>query len=137
MSNIDTIKELYKAFGEGRIDTILSRLADDVVWEYPETSTSVPWLQSRYGREAAAGFFESLSEMELRKFDPHTFLEGPDVVVALIDVEFVVKKTGARVEETDEIHVWRFGPNGLISKFKHGVDSHRHQLAISSVAAAS
>lgn len=50
--------------------------------------------------------------------------------VVLVDVEFVVRHTGARVSETDEIHVWRFNEDGLGSRFKHGVDTHRHQLAI-------
>jgi hypothetical protein len=49
----------------------------------------------------------------------------------LLDVEFTVCATGAQVVETDEIHVWRFDAQGLVSRFKHGVDTHRHQLAIS------
>ncbi len=136
MSNIDTVREIYSAFGEGRIDAILATLADNVEWEYPATATAVPWLQPRKGRDSVAGFFESVAGLEFHNFVPHTMLEGPDVVVALLDVEFTVKATGARVTEIDEIHVFRFDADGKVSKFKHGVDTHRHHLAATQAAAA-
>lgn len=130
MSHTDTVREIYAAFGEGKIETILERIADDVDWEYPETSTSVPWLQHREGRESVGGFFASLAALEFTKFVPHTILEGGDVVISLLDVEFTVRETGERITETDEVHVFRFDGDGKVSKFKHGIDTHRHQLAV-------
>jgi uncharacterized protein len=120
---------MYEAFSRGDIAAILDRLSPNVEWEYPETSTTVPWLQRRVGRDAVAGFFHALGGMELEKFAPKEFLEAGGVVVVLLDVAFTVKATGQRVEEPDEIHVWRFDSQGRVSRFKHGVDSHRHQLA--------
>jgi hypothetical protein len=70
-----------------------------------------------------------LDGMLLEKFAPKEFLEAKGVVVVLLDVAFTVKATGQRVEEHDEIHVWRFDSQGRVSQFKHGVDSHRHHLA--------
>ncbi|MBK9308808.1 MAG: nuclear transport factor 2 family protein [Nitrospira sp.] len=134
---LDTVKEIYASFGEGRIEAILSKLSEDVEWEYSNSSTSVPWLQPRTGRQNVAAFFQSLAAIDMKRFLPHTFLDGGQVVVVLLDVEFTVRATGAQVVETDEIHVWRFNAQGLVSRFKHGVDTHRHQLAISSANAIS
>lgn len=131
MTHLETVKEIYALFGEGRIEAILSKLSENVEWEYSNSSTSVPWLQPRKGRDNVVGFFQSLAAIDMKRFVPHTFLDGGQVVVVLLDVEFTVRATGAQVVETDEIHVWRFDAQGLVSRFKHGVDTHRHQLAIS------
>jgi ketosteroid isomerase-like protein len=129
MSNIETIRELYAAFARGDMKAILARLSESVEWEYGPTSTNVPWLQRRNGREGAAEFFASLAEMELHKFQPKEFLEAPGVVVVPIDIDLTVKATGKRVTEEDEIHVWRFDEAGKITRYRHGVDTHLHQLA--------
>lgn len=131
MTNLDTVREIYTLFGEGRIEEILSKLSENVEWEYSNGSTTVPWLKPRKGRDSVTGFFQSLAAIDMNRFVPHTFLDGGQVVVVLLDVEFTVRATGAQVVETDEIHVWRFDARGLVSRFKHGVDTHRHQLAIS------
>jgi hypothetical protein len=57
-------------------------------------------------------------------------IDGGDTVVALIDVEFTVKATGKRISEEDELHLWRFGPDGKVVRFRHGVDTHMHQIAV-------
>lgn len=129
MSNLRTVKEMYEAFRRGDLPSILSKLSESVEWEYGPTSTNVPWLQRREGRDGAAAFFASLNEIEIHRFVPKTFLETESVVVVLLDVEFTVKATGKRVVEEDEIHVWRFDAEGKIVRYRHGVDTHQHQLA--------
>lgn len=130
MSNLETVQRIYAAFGAGDIPAILVTLADDVDWEYGPGATSVPWLQRRSGRAAVAGFFESLGGIEMHRFAPKQLIEGDGVVVALIDVEFTVKSTGKRLAEEDEIHVWRFNAQGQVARFRHGADTHAHQLAV-------
>jgi uncharacterized protein len=129
VSNLQTVQEMYAAFRRGDIPAILSRLAESVEWEYGPVSTTVPWLQRRRGRDGAAAFFASLAEIELRRFAPKEFLEGDGIVVVLLDVEFTVRATGQRVVEEDEIHVWRFDSGGQVVRYRHGVDTHLHQLA--------
>lgn len=129
MSNLRTIQEMYDAFGRGDIPAILSKFSDRIEWEYGAASTNVPWLQRRQGREGAAAFFASLEEMQMLKLHPKQFFEGDGVVVVLLDVEFIVKSTGERVAEEDEIHVWRFDKEGKVERFRHGVDTYTHHLA--------
>ncbi len=129
MSNSQTIREMYEAFGRGDLPTILSKLSESVEWEYGPASTDVPWLQRRQGRDGAAAFFASLDQIQIHKFAPKAFLEAEGIVVVLLDVDFTVKATGKRVAEEDEIHVWRFDAEGKVARFRHGVDTHLHQLA--------
>jgi uncharacterized protein len=112
MSNLETARQIYSHFARGDVAAILALLSESVVWEYGPTSTKVPWLQRREGRDGAAGFFASLAEMELHKLDPKEFLEARGVVVALVDVDLTIKSTGRRIVEDDEIHVWRFHAEG-------------------------
>ena len=129
MSNIETIQSIYDAFGRGDVPAILARLSEDVEWEYGVNSTDVPWLQPRKGRSGAAEFFQSLGALDFRDFRV-TFIAGSgDMVVALCDVEAVVRETGKTFVEADETHVWYFGADGLVSRFRHRVDTHQHWLA--------
>jgi ketosteroid isomerase-like protein len=130
MSNAETVQQIYAAFGEGNISAILSHLADDVDWEYGQGPNDVPWLQPRRGRDAVGAFFEALQGMEMHKFAPTRVIDGGDVVIALIDVEFTVKATGQRVSERDEMHLWRFNADGKVAGMRHGVDTLTHQRAV-------
>lgn len=129
VSNAKTVEEIYAAFGAGDIPAILAKLADDVDWEYGYAPNDVPYLQPRRGREAVAGFFEALGGLEFHKFAPKEIIEGDGVVVALVDVDVTVKATGKRIQEEDEIHLFRFGPDGKVARFRHGVDTHKAQMA--------
>jgi uncharacterized protein len=129
MSNVKTVQGIYAAFGRGDIPAILEQLAEGIDWDYGHGETPVPWLKHRRGRAGVAEFFESAAGLEFHKFAPTTFIEGPDIVVALVDVEATVKKTGRRFSEDDEIHLWRFDASGKVVRFRHGVDTYRHVKA--------
>jgi ketosteroid isomerase-like protein len=129
VSNAKTVQDIYAAFGAGDIPAILAKLAADVQWEYGQGKNDVPWLQPRRGREAVVGFFESLGGAEFHKFEPKQIVEGDGVVVAILDVDLTVKATGKRAAEQDEMHLWRFNSAGEVISFRHGTDTHAHQLA--------
>ena len=132
MSNVDSVHQIYEAFGRGDIPAILVLLAEDVEWEYGSNSTNVPWLQPRRGRGSVEGFFQALGEVEIQRFQPKTFFESGNMVIALIDLEATVRETGRRVTEEDEVHIWTFDSAGKVSRFAHRLDSHQHWLAFSS-----
>lgn len=54
----------------------------------------MPWLRPGTGHDGAARFFASLTGIVFRSFEPRLLLAADDVVVALIDLSFVVKSTG-------------------------------------------
>jgi ketosteroid isomerase-like protein len=128
LSNVQTVQEIYAAFGQGDVPTILSKLADDVQWD-ADSAGDVPFLVPRRGRDAVGGFFEALGAAEFTKFEPTAFLESGNIVIALIDLEFTVKATGKKVNQPDEVHIWRFGPDGKVVSYRHRVDTHAQYLA--------
>lgn len=129
MSHLETVQQIYEAFGKGDVPGILRHLADDVVWEYGVNSTDVPWLQPRRGRAQVMGFFEALADVEIRSFVPKSFFESGDQVVVLIDLDATVRSTGRPVVEEDEVHIWRFDSRGQVRQFRHRADTHQHWAA--------
>lgn len=130
MSNIQTVQTIYAAFGKGDVPTILGHLNEDVEWEYGMSDAGLPWLQPRRGRAEVPKFFESLGVLDFQKFHPKTFLESGNVVVVLIDFACVVKATGRKILEEDEVHIWHFDTEGKVIKFRHKLDTHQHWLAL-------
>lgn len=130
MSNKATIQGIYEAFGRGDIPAILEKLSENVEWEYGIEDTGVPWLQERRGRSSVSGFFEAVGGLEFKKFQPKDLLESNNIVVALIDVSFNVRATGRAVEEEDEVHIWHFDENGLVTRFCHRCDTYKHWRAV-------
>lgn len=128
-SNVRSVEAIYAAFGRGDVPAILEHLADDVDWEYGQAENSVPWLQRRRGRAAVAQFFAALSALDFHKFVPKALIEGPGLVVALVDVEATVKQTGLRIAEEDETHIWRFDDRGRVVRFRHAADTAQHVAA--------
>ena len=129
-SNADRIRGVYAAFSRGDVPAILEVLAEDVDWEYGRPAPSeVPWLRSGRGRAHAAAFFQSLQALEFERFEVKEILEAPGLVVALVDLQFVVRANGRRLTESDEIHVWRFDDQGRCVRFRHGVDTAAHERA--------
>lgn len=129
MQPIETVRAIYEAFGRGDIPAILEHLDEDVEWEYGLAPSGVPWLEPRRGRAGVAGFFEALSALEFRVFEPRTLLPADGLVVALIYAELTVRATGRRIVEEDEVHLWRFDREGRVIRFSHKVDSHQHWVA--------
>ena len=130
MTHLDTIGSIYDAFGRGDINAILSRLSETIEWEYGANSTDVPWLQPRKGRSGAAEFFQALSALEIKRFDVSRVADGGErLVVALVNLEAVVRDTGKPIVETDEVHIWHFDEAGLVTRFRHRADTHQHWRA--------
>lgn len=123
MSHKDTVQEMYAAFGRGDVPAILERLDPNIEWEYNASPTEVPWLQPRQGRSGAADFFTSLGELEFHRFEPKAILAEGNLVVVLLDVEVTVRKTGTRADELEEVHIWHFGDDGLVTRFRHRADT--------------
>ena len=126
---ITIVSNIYAAFGRGDVPGILAQLAEDVEWEYgpASTDTGLPWLQPRRTRAAVGEFFGVLGrELEVRRFAPTQLLENGQTVVALIDIELLVKRTGRTIREFDEVHLWHFGADGRVARFRHAVDTLQH-----------
>lgn len=121
MSNVDTVKEIYGAFGRGDVPAILEKLDENVEWETYIPVEGVPWLQTRRGRDNIAGFFESLAPLEFKRFEPQTFFESGDKVFVLIALDITTK--GKDYSFPLEGHLWQFSATGKVAKFDHVADT--------------
>lgn len=126
MSNAQTVKDIYTAFIQGNVPAVLERLSESVEWEYGMTTPDVPWLQPRRGRKGVADFFMSLGEhLEVHRFTPKAVLESDGLVVSLVDFDGTVKRTGRRLVEEDEVHIWHFDKAGRVARFRHRSDTYQ------------
>ncbi len=123
MNPVETVQQIYAAFGRGDIPFILAQLADDVDWEHDNVAP-VPWLQPLKGRAQVPRFFDVLmTNVEITEFVPTFFGAQGDTVVSLVNLKFTVRATGRQVVEPDEVHIWRFNPAGQVQRFRHRADT--------------
>ena len=107
MSNTDTLKQGYEAFGRGDLDGATENFADDIRWENPEAS-QVPNNGVTEGRDAVKQLFADLANhWESFSIVPDEFIESGDTVVVLSHAEAKGKQTGKKVK-LPWVHIWRF-----------------------------
>jgi ketosteroid isomerase-like protein len=107
MSNTDTLREGYDAFGRGDLDGATANFADDIRWENPE-APQIPNSGVTEGKENVKQLFASLGEYwESFQITPDEFIEDGDTVVVLSHAQAKAKETGNEVK-LPWVHVWRF-----------------------------
>ncbi len=129
-SNLETVQNLYGAFGAGDIPAILAMLSDEVEWDHGYEDTSVATLVPRTGPDEVVGFFEELGALEFKRFDVVNMLEGGNQVVAVIELEVVGKETGREFAD-QELHLWTFGDDGKVASFRHFLDMEEYARVLS------
>lgn len=128
--NLETVKEIYAAFGRGDITSILNALDEDVAWESWADNlgarAGVPWLLPRRGRAGAAEFFGLLgSLLVVRDFRVLALMDGGDTVAAEFEIECDVPSSGGHYRD-EEIHLWTFNAAGKVIRFRHYADTAKH-----------
>lgn len=130
MKHTDTVRTMYAAFQRGDIDAILEHVATDVEWEYEPSAADLPWLKARCGHAGVREFFASLADFEFVKFEPNVIVDAGDgLVLAVVDVDLMLKRNGRRISESEEVHLFRFDANGKLRRFRHRIDTHKLWLA--------
>lgn len=76
----------------------------------------------------AAGADAQRADADLA-FQHHAFLADGRLVVGLVDFEATVRKTGRKVVEVDEVHLFHFNDAGLVQRFAHRADTWQHANA--------
>ena len=107
MSNTDTLKQGYEAFGRGDLDGATQNFADNIRWENPE-APQIPNNGVTEGKDAVKELFASLGNYwESFSLTPDEFIESGDTVVVLSHAEAKAKDTGKEVK-LPWVHIWRF-----------------------------
>jgi ketosteroid isomerase-like protein len=122
MSNlVSTVQEIYAAFGRGDVPGILSRLAEDVVWE-TEAPAVVSFGGIRHGITETRGFFEAIArDHSDPKLTMTEYVTSSDTVMAIGRYEATMKSTGKRAN-TPVAHYWKFR-DGKVSRYVGFINS--------------
>jgi ketosteroid isomerase-like protein len=85
VQNTKVVQDAYAAFGRGDIQTLLTHIADEVIWTgVYGTGSHVPTSGVRRGKTAVAEFFTQVAEhVHFSQFEPKEFVATGDKVVAL------------------------------------------------------
>lgn len=128
--HLSTVQAIYAAFGKGDVPAFLEHLSEEIAWEYQPITHDIPWLQPRSGRDGVAQFLAiAATELQISKFQVEELVGNDRLVVAVVDIEFVVASTGRRVVETGETHLWHFDERGRVIRFRHDSDTYQHWRA--------
>ncbi|MFN8130782.1 MAG: nuclear transport factor 2 family protein [Solirubrobacteraceae bacterium] len=132
MSNVDTVQEIYAAFGRGDVPAILEHLSDDVVvdgWEDNRAQAAgVPWMAERHGHAGMVEFITVVGGVGVRDLEVISLMDGGDRVAA----EVVIETERYRDEE---IVVFWFDPAGKVTRLRHYIDTAKHIAAATGAAA--
>lgn len=132
MGNVETVRRIYDAFGNGDVPAILDELADEVLWDVWDTPSSAQqeifYITPRRGKQQVGEFFAALAGLEFHGFEVVNILDGGEQVVALINLDLTVKATGKRLQDL-EVHVWTFNADGKIAALRHVFDTAKHAEA--------
>ena len=112
--NLDTVKQIYEAFGRADVATILDRLADDVDWATDTTSTAAPWYGRRSGKAEVERFFQDIAGVsEVLEFTPLSFAANGEEVHTLVRYRVRFTTTGNEVEMNLH-HYFRFRDGAVV-----------------------
>jgi ketosteroid isomerase-like protein len=114
MSNLTaTVQELYAAFGRGDLPAILSKLADDVVWEY-EAPAVIKLSGIRHGVTETRGFFEAIVAENIDpKLTITEYVESGDTVMTIGRYSATAEPSGRKFD-TPIAHYWKFRDGKVI-----------------------
>ena len=116
--HIQTIKDLYAAFGRGDVATILSKLAPDVSWEV-EAPAEISFAGIRKGPEAVKGFFQAIANDHADpKLEITEYLSSADAVATFGRYKCTLKKTGKHVD-SPVAHLFKFRDGKIVRFVDH------------------
>jgi uncharacterized protein len=122
MTQVEQVQRIYKAFGDGDIDTVLAALSPQVRWSNAGPA-DLPYFGVRIGRDQVAEVFQILGdEFDIAEFAPVAFFAEANQVAVLLRLTATIRSTGRSFSQ-DLVHVWTFGPDGLVAMLQDIQDS--------------
>ncbi|MES1147169.1 MAG: nuclear transport factor 2 family protein [bacterium] len=114
-TNVDTVRRIYEAFGQGNVEAILSYLREDVEW-ISHFDPIVPWAGDFSGKVNVPRFFGAIFEnVEVLGFQPREFVSAGDTVVSMGSFSCKSKATG-KSATSEWVFIWKF-LDGKVSSY--------------------
>ncbi|HET6570325.1 MAG TPA: nuclear transport factor 2 family protein [Solirubrobacterales bacterium] len=118
MSNVDTARTAYEAFGRGDLEALQADFAEDAVWY---TSEELPLGGETQGRDAImANFAQIPNYWSSFSVEPKEFLDAGDTVVVL-GTQRAGNDNGSF--ESPFVHVMKFDADGKLVRGEFHADS--------------
>jgi len=118
MSNVDTARSAYEAFGRGDLEALSGDFADDAVWY---TSEELPLGGETKGRDAImANFAQIPNYWSSFSVEPSEFIDGGDTVVVL-GTQRAGNDKGSF--ESPFVHVMKYDGDGKLVRGEFHADS--------------
>jgi uncharacterized protein len=122
-TKIQTVQEIYEAFGRGDVAAILDKVTDDVDWASEPASSIAPWHGIHKGKAEVPKFFEAIgANLEVTEFTPLSFASNATDVLSVVRFGMRVPATGK--QGVMDIHHWfRFDDAGKVSQYRGTEDT--------------
>jgi ketosteroid isomerase-like protein len=104
-SDVELVRELFRRFGDGGLDSALELIADDAVFEVPGTMSAEPDVYE--GHDGARRYFAGFEGLlEHLRYEPLEFEQAGDAVIMWIRFKGRGVTSGIEVEQYAAINVW-------------------------------
>lgn len=121
-SEIQVVQQLYAALGKGDIPTVMSLLAEDVLWEMPHPREQVPFGGIWKGIEEVKQFFMTTHDCaQFKQVQLQEYIAQGDKVVVIGHNKVMAKPTGKEYEN-DFVAVWTV-QGGKIKEMRDFMDT--------------
>ena len=123
MSNVQTVKDAYEAFGRGDIEAVLGTLDPQIEWREAENNPYQPDGSPWIGGEAVTEnlFIKLGSEWDGFTVSPIAFYDAGDTVVVETRYTGTYRSTGKPIH-AQACHVWKLR-DGKATSFQQYVDT--------------
>lgn len=113
--NKQFIQKMLADFAEGKADTFLNAISDDIVFEIPTVPAKHFTLESTYrGREHVLELLGALDELsEVLAFQPYDFIAEGDKVIVLLNEKSRAKPTNREFGQ-DFVQLWTLRDGKII-----------------------
>ena len=119
--NVEVVRGIYEAFGDGDVAGVVARLHPDIVWNEAENYPYADGNPYR-GHDSVLGVIGRIAaEWEDFTIVRHQFLDAGDWVVVLGRYRGTYKQTG-RAQNSQMVHIWRLVDGKAVS-FQQYVDT--------------
>ena len=120
-NNVQTVQQIYAAFGRGDIPAVLAALSDEIEWQVTGPR-EVSYAGARRGKPQVIEFFTVLAQtVDVERFEPQEFI-AQDYTVAVIGVERLKIKATGRVAENRWVMVFTLR-EGRVVRFREYDDT--------------
>jgi hypothetical protein len=116
-ANIKTVRDCYDAFGRGDIPFILGMCADDIDWQGSDAA-EVPYSGRYRGPAGASQFFQKIgAALDVKAFQPKTFIASGNEVMTTGSWSCTAKSTGKSFTAEWAMR-FVFGQDGKVTAFR-------------------